>query len=558
MGNVELTFFVDNFSEALEKGHIHAFYQPIYRAVTGKMMSAESLARWIDPDKGMFSPALFIPALEESGQIFELDMEILRQTCAFYDEMRRNGTFIPSFSVNLSRSDFKNGDLYYRVTSTIDAFKVPHDAINLEVTENLMIDEPEVFREVLQKFNNAGFTLWMDDFGSGYSSLNVLKNYNFGLMKFDMVFMRDFSVKGRKLLASLINMAKSLGIHTLMEGIEREDQQQFMIDSGCEALQGFIFSKPRTKEELSAMVREKKISCEESDDRAYWEQIGRLNFLSANPIEDFAGLGADENTSAPELTDPGIPLALLECTKGTVKYVYASESYKNYVKNMGFDTLEEIEADFNGQRTEQALLMKKFMDNAIELGTIQKVEYTDGDVYLRLNGICVARKKDTAMVAYYLNTFETDKEVETANELILVCNSLFSTYEVAVLIHPESGIINRIHTAIDLPTFDKEKTMDESVRKFCEAEVDQVDRERYLKFLDFNTAFDRVESSGNGFIQGYFRMHLNGCENVWYSARLSRVADADEVTYLLTIQSLKGKMTEWLDMIAKDHPEMLE
>lgn len=537
MGYEDITFFVDNFSEALEKGHIHAYFQPIYRAVTGKMMCAESLARWIDPEKGMFSPALFIPALEESGLIFELDMEILRQACAFYDEMRKKGTPIPSFSVNLSRRDFKHDDLYDRVISTLDAYNVPHDAINLEVTESLMIDEPEVFREVLQKFNNAGFTMWMDDFGSGYSSLNVLKNYNFGLMKLDMVFLRDFTVKGRKLLASLINMAKSLGIHTLMEGIEHEEQQQFMLDAGCETLQGFLFSKPCDKTELALLIDEKKIICEDTDDRAYWEQIGKFNFLSANPIEEFAGIDAPEDKAA-EHADTVSSLALLECNKGTVKYIYANEAYRKRIKYLGFNTIEEIENDFNSQRTEQSFMMRKFMEDIIEQGDIKIAEYTAEDVYLRLGGICLAKKKDCAMVAYNLTTFETEQEVEKANQLIYICNSLFATYEVAVLVYPESGIVNRIHTSNNLPAFDKESSINESLRKFCLSQVDEVDQERYLQFLDINTSIDRVENSSKGFIQDKFRMHINGTPDIWYSVRLSRVPAINEPTYLLTIQSM--------------------
>ena len=142
------------------------------------------------------------------------------------------------------------------------------------------------------------------------------------------------------------------------------------------------------------------------------------------------------------------------------------------------------------------------------------------------------------MVAYNLTTFETEQEVEKANQLIYICNSLFATYEVAVLVYPESGIVNRIHTSNNLPTFDKESSINESLRKFCLSQVDEVDQERYLQFLDLNTAIERVENSPKGFIQDKFRMHINGTPNTWYSVRLSRVPAINEPTYLLTIQSM--------------------
>ncbi len=102
------------------------------------------------------------------------------------------------------------------------ARNVPRDAINLEITESLMLEDIETFQRVFLQFHNAGFSIWLDDFGSGYSSLNVLQNYSFDMIKFDMLFLRNFSLKGKQLLASLINMAKILGVHTLVEGVETQ------------------------------------------------------------------------------------------------------------------------------------------------------------------------------------------------------------------------------------------------------------------------------------------------------------------------------------------------
>ena len=204
MDRVEYTNYFHN---AMDCGLIRAYFQPIIRSLTQQIMGVESLARWFKPDGRMLSPADFIPDLESYGLIFELDMEILRQACILYDDLRRRGTPISCVSVNLSRQDFAQIDLFEKICSVLEAYGVPHEAIQLEITESLMLEDAESFEKTFRRFKDAGFSVWLDDFGSGYSSLNVLQNYSFDVIKFDMLFLRKLSVKGRDMLASLIGMA---------------------------------------------------------------------------------------------------------------------------------------------------------------------------------------------------------------------------------------------------------------------------------------------------------------------------------------------------------------
>ena len=223
---MDKVIFTNRFHKAIDSGLIRAYFQPIVRSLTQQIMGVESLARWFKPDGGMLSPADFIPDLESFGLIYELDMEILRQSCVLYDDLRRRGTPISCVSVNLSRQDFAQDDLFDRICSVLEAHDVPHEAIQLEITESLMLEDAESFEKTFRRFREAGFAVWLDDFGSGYSSLNVLQNYSFDLIKFDMLFLRKLSTKGRDMLASLIGMAKTLGIHTLTEGIETVEQRK--------------------------------------------------------------------------------------------------------------------------------------------------------------------------------------------------------------------------------------------------------------------------------------------------------------------------------------------
>ena len=557
MGYNEENYFVEHFSEALENGYIQAFYQPIYRSVTKKIMCAEALARWIEPDKGMASPALFIPALEKNNLIFDLDMEVLRQTCQLYQELKERGTLLNTFSVNLSRQDFKHKDFYDKVVSILAKYDVPHDAIKLEITESLMMDETKVFSETLDAFMEAGFSIWMDDFGSGYSSLNVLKDYSFDVMKFDMLFLENFSMKGRRLLASLISMAKTLGIHTLSEGVETKEQQDFLSSVGCEALQGYYYSKPIPKTDLIGLIDQDVSNVESIEDRQYWTKIGHLNFVSTRPLEELAEM--ELNIDNPELqsSEGGIPLALAELTKNKITFVYASEAYLKGIKKLGYKDISAVEQEYNSHRSDHYLMMKKLVDDAIDQGNIQKLEQGVNDVYFRVSVKCIAKTVGRAMVALYLSTFDSEKEIQAAKELLKYSNSLFATYEMVVLVYPESGVSNRIYTANNLPVYDHEVSIYDSVRKFCEAHVAPEDQKRYLEFLDFETAFQRVQDSSRGFIQGVFRMNLNGEKFSWHSVRLTQVSSSGESAFLLTMQVIDNKGVDFINVIIMEHPELL-
>ena len=546
MGNISEQYYINHFSEALKNGLIMSYFQPIFRSVTKKIVGAEALTRWKNPDDGFFSPVDFIPALESSGRIYELDMEIIRQTCEFYQRLVQRGTPIQFFSVNLSRHDFLNDDLFDRVCGILEEYNVPKEAIKLEITETLMMEDLETFKKIFYKFKNAGFSVWIDDFGSGYSSLNMIQNFNFDVMKFDMLFLKDFTLKSKQVLSSLITMAKTLGIHTLTEGVETQEQLEFLLSIGCENLQGFYFAKPLSGDELIERIERQNVFLESDEENTYWDQIGQLSFLSAKPLEEYSEKeGLEDSVDDGGL---GVPLALLECSKEDFKYTYASQSFRRRIQDLGYQSIDELESIYNDRCTDQYLMMKKIFTDAVGMGTMQKAEYKKDDVYYRISAKCLARRDSHAMLAVRLSTFDSKHEEKSALEMMNYCRALFATYELVVLIYPESEMSNRLYTSENLPEYDRELTLNESVRKFCIAQVSSEDQERYLKFLNFDTVQKRIDESPLGYIQDYFRMRWGGGDNNWYTARLSEVTDFTEKTYILTIQALSGKEIEYLDI----------
>lgn len=557
MGRIDEAYLLDRFHEAVEKGYIRPYFQPLYRSVTGKMIGAEALARWHDPEKGMLSPADFIPVLEKTGLIYDLDMEILRRTCAFYRTLKGRGTPLTLFSVNLSRQDFRHEELFDRVISILDAHDVPREAIKLEITESLLIEDTETFRSAFRRFHNAGFSIWLDDFGSGYSSLNMLQNYEFDVMKFDMLFLRDYSSRGRQLLASLISMAKTLGIQTLTEGVETQEQRDFLLSVGCEAQQGFYYSKPVSEEDMIALIEARSERLETAEEKQYWDEIGRLNFVSPNPLKEYL----EGKASGP---DKGIgyrhadsSIALVECSKDQFKYVYASEGYKHRIRELGFDSMNGLTEALGNQRSHMFLMIRKLVLDALAQKTPQTIEYVYKDVYFRLSIMLLARRTGWAMMVMRLHTFDSEREVKTAQEMLNYSSALLSTYELVVLFYLDSKLVKRIYAANNMPIYDREESMEASLRKFCEAEIEPVDQARYLRFIDFSTMTERVEASPKQFIQSMFRMRLEKGSSSWYTARVTQIPTFSEKVHMLTIQSIQGNVSQWLDMFVDEHPDLL-
>ena len=178
-------YVVTHIDEAIEKGYLKAFYQPVVWSKGRALCGAEALARWIDPKYGFLSPAKFVPALENARLIYKLDKEILRLVCQDIRYNLDNGLPVLPVSINFSRADFGLIDIVEVVTSTVEEYKIPHELLHIEITESALTDEEDTLKLTINRLHENGFATWLDDFGSGYSSFNVLKDYEFDVLKLD-------------------------------------------------------------------------------------------------------------------------------------------------------------------------------------------------------------------------------------------------------------------------------------------------------------------------------------------------------------------------------------
>ena len=259
-------YVVTHIDEAIEKGYLKAYYQPVVWSKGRALCGAEALARWIDPKYGFLSPAKFVPALENARLIYKLDKEILRLVCQDIRCNLDNGLPVLPVSINFSRADFGLIDIVEVVSQTVEQFKIPHELLHIEITESALTDEEDTLKLTINRLHEKGFATWLDDFGSGYSSFNVLKDYEFDVLKLDMKFLTGFSdnKKSRALIKSVISMADQIGMKTLCEGVETMEQAEFLEEASCGRLQGYLYGKPLSYQDL--MERIKNGEFELSDD----------------------------------------------------------------------------------------------------------------------------------------------------------------------------------------------------------------------------------------------------------------------------------------------------
>ena len=240
---------------ALKDNQFTIFLQPIFRPETNEIVSAEALVRWFHPDSGMISPGYFIPVFERNGFIVKLDRFVWETVCKFLRSRLDAGKKIVPVSVNVSRLNFYSLDLLIFLLNLIKKYDLEPWMLKLEVTESAYTDNPQQLINVINQFKENGFPILMDDFGSGYSSLNMLKNIQIDVLKVDMAFVREIeqSERARTILMMIIGLAKELGMGVVTEGVETQTQLDYITSMGAVDIQGYYFSKPLAVKDFNAL-----------------------------------------------------------------------------------------------------------------------------------------------------------------------------------------------------------------------------------------------------------------------------------------------------------------
>lgn len=242
--------------EALENDEFKVYYQPKVSIATGKLVGAEALVRWIRKDGEIISPGKFVPIFEENGFIADMDFAIYRRTIADIKRWMRQGINVPLISLNVSRHHLKDETFPKKLQALVDCLGVPHNFIEIEITESLLTENLSQLIDTMTEIKSAGFRISIDDFGSGYSSLNLITLLPFDTLKIDGGFFlkNELTERNRKVISSVVTLAKSLNLETVSEGVETQIQVDFLRDLGCDLIQGYFFYKPMPAAEFEWLI----------------------------------------------------------------------------------------------------------------------------------------------------------------------------------------------------------------------------------------------------------------------------------------------------------------
>ena len=326
-------YIVKSLDVALENHWIIPYYQPIMRAINNKISDEEALARWIDPSKGIIKPNDFISVLEDAKLIYKLDLAILDQVLKDFVIKKELGIALNPVSVNISRYDFESCDIVGEIINRVKESQISPSLITIELTESIVQLEKNFLTDQIARLHEAGFKVWMDDFGSGFSSLNNLQNFDFDAIKIDMAFLSTFSTNDKtpSIIKETLKIAEHLGIETVCEGVSSEEEREFLLKNGCTKLQGYLFNYPNP---LETILTRPTLLRENPAEQQYYET------LSTTSLENLSANG-DLNTIA-ELAFISPMVGIVEYDQdGVISVLRATEKFTEICLENKFVTRQE-------------------------------------------------------------------------------------------------------------------------------------------------------------------------------------------------------------------------
>ena len=262
---------------ALENNEFLVYFQPKYDVDTEKIIGAEALVRWEHPVRGILSPGSFIPVFEYNGFIVDLDLYVLDKVCELISAWLKVGITPVCISVNLSRMHLYEQDMVAKLTEVVNRYNVPPEYIEFELTESAFYEETDRLLRIMSEIKEAGFRLSMDDFGSGYSSLNLLRRLPVDVLKLDKAFFDNGEehdeARGKRIVMHVISMAKDLEMEVVAEGVETKDQKDFLQGAKCDMIQGYYFARPMPLKEFELLYRGQNFLQRSAHESAVEKQI---------------------------------------------------------------------------------------------------------------------------------------------------------------------------------------------------------------------------------------------------------------------------------------------
>ena len=497
---------IESIDEAIVNDYIKIFYQPIIHVLSGRLCGYECLARWIDPEYGFLSPADFITTLENSRLIHRLDTYMIHKICHDMKIHRdRNWTIVP-VSVNLSAFDFQMSDMTIIANQAIVENELPPNFLNIEITEAALSGDRDEVSEIIKNFHKIGSQIWIDNFGSKNSSLNILEEFDIDLLKVDMKFLKNFHTnpKARTILKNIVNMSKELGIRTLVEGVESEEVLEFLRQIGCEKAQGYLFGKPESLEKIKEKVKSGQFDPEPESVQNYYNAIGNVNLLSQTPLK--TGWTTEHNNVNNDFN--GIPLAIVEFDGSDFKFLMSNPNFEEIFKALGEGEKNTPDDVFNNPMLQFSLRIHNIAQQCINEGGEKVLDFVTSEGFHNIRLLCIAYNEETkigailAVVEKISGNATVQREKRKTNAL----RFLYSLYSRVDLIKLDGTEIENVYlnSSRYRDTFVK-GSVKISIKNFAKSNIYIEDQQKFIDFYDFTTINDRLREIGVDYITDYFR-----------------------------------------------------
>ena len=489
-------YVLDNFETAFNNGYFQVYYQKEVRTLTRNVCGYEALARWMDPEHGVILPGFFIEVLEDVRLVHKLDTYIIEQVCADLRKDIDKGHEVEPVSVNLSRLDFELCDILGEVDKCREKYDIPKYLLNIEITESAVASGADFLGDQIKTFRNAGYEVWMDDFGAGYSSFNNLKSYDFDVVKIDMNFLREFQTnkKSRVILANIVDMAKELGIHTIAEGVETEEQYEFLKRIGCEKLQGFLFGKPEPLSESGMKVTKAGENCESMEIRNYYDKIGEINLLGNTPLRP----------KTMEVFN-NLPIAILEVDDGDMKMLYMNNAYVTFLNTIGIADMEEAN---NRLKNVELPDVKGLKDITIKaessLTSRAEADYIAGGSVVNSKVRFISRQGTKASFALVSRNVTLYSDGHLADSVQAAMAHIFNQYFRVDIFDDEGTVENIFLKGEQIAIADRVKSATKAVKTYAELYIKKSEIEQFISFYDMTTVRDRIKKAGTDYLVGHY------------------------------------------------------
>lgn len=521
-------YVINNIDEAIRKHYIKVYLQPIVRTLTGEVASFEALARWDDPQYGLLSPAVFIPALEESQQIFKVDCEVIRQCAEHMAERIKKGKPVNPISVNLSRLDFELCYIFDFVEKTLRDYQLPRELFDIEITESVFTQNKDFLLKKVNQFREAGYSLWMDDFGSHYSSLTFLNDFELDLLKFDMAFLRSFTKTSKEIMRSSAAMAKHLGMKTLAEGVETPEQIAFCKEIGIDFLQGFYYSQPRPFAQLEARFVKEELILE---DRR-WSHFYDI---------------ADQQIV---LTDKS--LGILEFDEKQFHILYLNDRFIDTLKVMRFSSIAEAEHRLNTGTSKSILNFYKYVFKIIEFNEAQTYYFSYHGNYMRVTGSAVISQEHRHILSLSMVNITKDRNVRESNHMDARLRDITNLFDDIHIINVTKRTVEAIYTSIDYPDRYRQISLTNEMLAFiADSFVIAEDHDRFYDFLDWDTLVARIRKQ-SGVLMSIFRIKDQHGAYHLKEINMMLIPEMKDTEILMTIRRLPGISKDVIQFIGEE------